>query len=140
MRISTEIFAVPIAAATLLVSAGGAWAARPTVEVIVEKDLSGFLTNSCNGEDVIFLDGVFRTVIVTNADGSTKQRVTTQLKGTGTSGARYVLNQTLQDNFDGTAYSGGSVSVLVSQGPQPNETTTFRWDGDDFSADTVCHG
>lgn len=112
----------------------------PEVQVIFEYDLSGVLVNGCNGEDIILLDGTFRTVIVTYADGSTKQRVTTQLKGTGTSGARYVINQTLQDNFDGTAYRGGSVAVLISQGPQVNETLTFRWDGDEFSAVSACQG
>jgi hypothetical protein len=95
----------------------------PEVQVIFAYDLSGVLVNGCNGEDIILLDGTFRTVIVTYADGSTKQRVTTQLKGTGTSGARYVINQTLRDNFDGTAYRGGSVAVLISQGPQVNETS-----------------
>lgn len=140
MPITRKMFAVPIAAATLLVSAGGASAAPPEVQVIFEYDLSGVLVNGCNGEDIILLDGTFRTVIVTYFDSSTKQRVTTQLKGTGTSGARYVINQTLQDNFDGTAYRGGSVAVLISQGPQVNETLTFRWDGDEFSAVSACQG
>ena len=113
---------------------------RPEVQVIFEYDLSGVLVNGCNGADIILLDGTFRTVIVTYADGSTKQRVTTQLKGTGTSGARYVINQTLQDNFDGTAYRGGSVAVLISQGPKVNETLAFRWDGDEFTAVSAFQG
>lgn len=139
MRLTRKMLALPIAAVTLLVSAGGASAARPDVQIIVEKDLTGFLiTNDCNGEDITFTDGTFRTVILTYADGTTKQRLTTQLKGTGTSGARYVVNETLQDNFDGTAYRGGVVSVLVSQGPQPNQIIRFHWDGDQLTGGLVC--
>jgi hypothetical protein len=141
MRLTRKMLALPIAAATLLVSAGGASAAPPKVEVIVEKDLSGLvLTNDCNGEDVTFTDGFFRTVILTYPDGTAKQRVATQLKGVGASGTKYITNQTLQDNFDGTAYKGGSEAVLISQGPQPNVIMTFRWDGNNYSADFACHG
>ncbi|MEW1950988.1 hypothetical protein AB0280_17270 [Pseudarthrobacter sp902506025] len=138
MRINPRMFAVPVAVVTLLVSAGGASAAPP--EVIKENDVTGLVINGCNSEEVILLDGIFRTVIKTSADGTTKQLAFIHLTGTGTSGSKYVVNQSLQDNFNGTTFSGSTFSVLVSQGPQPNETVTFSWDGDNFSAESVCHG
>jgi hypothetical protein len=140
MLIKGRICAVPVAAATLLVSAGGASAAP--VEVIKEDVNLSFLTNSCNGEDVIFLDGFFRTVIKTSADGTIKQEAFIHLTGTGTSGARYITNQPLQDTFNDSSDTGSSIAVLVSLGPQPNETTVFHWDSKSnlFSVDTVCHG
>jgi hypothetical protein len=140
MRITRRIFALPVAAATLLVSAGGASAAP--AEVIKEDVNLSFLTNSCNGEDVIFLDGTFRTVIKTGANGTIKQQAFIHLTGTGTSGTRYVTNQPLQATFNDSSDTGSSIAVLVSLGPQPNETTVFRWDSKSnlYSVNTVCHG
>ena len=141
MSLTRKVFALPFAAAMLLVSAGGASAAPPKAEIIVEKDLTGFLIeNACDTEDITVLEGFFRTVILTFPDGTIKQRLTTHLKGVGASGTKYIANQTLQDNFDGTAYKGRSEAVLVSKGPQPNVVMTFRWDGEDSSANTVCRG
>lgn len=136
---NARLFAVPFAAATLLVSAGPAWAAP--AEVIKEDVPVSFLTNSCNGEDVI-LAGTFRTVLKTNRDGSVSQQAMVRLTGTGSSGTVYVVNQPLHATLSDTVFEVDSIAVLVSQGAQPNELARFHLHTDP-SLDTVeilCRG
>lgn len=139
MRISRRMFAFPIAAATLLVSAGGASAAP--VQVIKEGTI-GILTTECNGGDGIYLEGTFRTVLRTSADGTIKQEAMIHLVGTGISGTKYIVNQPLQATISDTEFSGHSTAVLVSLGPQPNEIAFFRWDfaSNLDSVEIVCRG
>lgn len=140
MRITRTIFSLPAAATTiLLVFAGGA-AAAP-VEVIRE-DTVGLLTTECNGGEAITLTGTFRTVLRTKADGTIAQEAVIHLKGTGTSGTRYIINQALQATIGDASFSGRSTEVLVSLGSQPNETAFFRWNSDTGldSVEIICRG
>ncbi|MDR6413313.1 hypothetical protein [Pseudarthrobacter sulfonivorans] len=117
--------------------ASASMAAPP--ELIIKEDAFVTVTNSCNGDE-IYLEGTFHTVVKTNSAGTTKQEAVIHLKGTTTSGTRYVLNQTLQTTFSDSADSGHSIAVLVSLGRQPNETAVFRWNSATSldSVDVVC--
>ena len=109
---------------------------------VIKEDAIAIVTTSCIGGDEIFLEGTFHTVLKTRANGTVKQQAVIHLKGTGTSGTRYVLNQTLQATFNDSADSGRSISVLVSLGRQPNEIAVFRWDSATSldSVELVCRG
>jgi hypothetical protein len=136
MRTFHRILAgVGVVIATTL-PASAAMAAPP--EIIRDIAVTS-LTNSCNGDN-IYLEGTFHTVIKTSPDGTIKQQAVIHLKGTGTSGTRYVLNQTLHTTFNDSTDSGRSIAVLVSLGRQPNEITVFHWNSATSldSVEVVC--
>ncbi|MGK3647190.1 hypothetical protein [Pseudarthrobacter enclensis] len=123
MHIAKRMFAPPLAAAVVIVSAGGAVAAPAEVR---KSGYINELINDCNGE-VVSVAGSFLEVIQFKPDGTMIGNVTVKGAGTGSDGNQYIYKENGQSVFaaDGSA-TAQVMARLISKGSAPDSRALFR--------------
>ena len=140
MHSANRMLAVPVAAAVVLVAAGGAVAAPAEVRK------SGYINqpiNDCTGE-VVTVEGTFQEVIQFKPDGSMIGNATITGTGLGSQGNHYIYKENGQTIFNTDGSATAHVMVrLISKGSGPDSRAFFRLtvfpDGSfDFTTDASC--